>query len=129
MHILPCHSAAPVRIARPRGVSAAAAALRDRIVACVARDFALGESEVMAKSRGAPRAALARQVAMYLAHVACGLDFAAVGRLFRRDRTTVSHACRVVEDLRDDAWFDRRVAALERTCREPSRAGRREARR
>jgi len=129
MHILPCHSANPVRTARPRGVSAAAAALRDRIVACVARDFALGEAEVMAKSRGAPRAALARQVAMYLAHVACGLDFAAVGRLFRRDRTTVSHACRVVEDLRDDAWFDRRVAALEHACREPCRAGRREARR
>lgn len=126
MHTLPCSSAAAARTGRPRGVSAATVAARDRIAACVARDFALAESEVMAKSRGAPRAALARQVAMYLAHVACGLDFAAVGRLFRRDRTTVSHACRVVEDLRDDAWFDRRVAALERACRAPAVAGRRE---
>lgn len=91
-------------------------AVRDRIVAAVAQDFALGSAEVMAPTRRAPRVALARQVAMYLAHVGCGLDFVTVGRLFRRDRTTVSHACRVIEDRRDDAGFDRRMAALEAAC-------------
>ncbi len=73
-------------------------------------------AELVAPSRGSPRAALARQVAMYLCHIGFSLSFEAVGRLFARDRTTVAHACRVVEDRRDDRWFDRRVAMLERAC-------------
>ena len=50
---------------------------------------------------------------MYLAHVACGLSFTDVGLLFSRDRTTVAHACRVVEDRRDDPVFDRALELLE----------------
>jgi hypothetical protein len=50
---------------------------------------------------------------MYLAHVAGGLPLAEVGRLFKRDRTTVAHACAVVEDRRDDPAFDRALAILE----------------
>jgi chromosomal replication initiation ATPase DnaA len=53
---------------------------------------------------------------MYLAHVGFALSFEAIGRAFDRDRTTVSHACRVVEDSRDDARLDRRLAMLETTC-------------
>ncbi len=51
---------------------------------------------------------------MYLAHVACGLSLTEVGALFARDRTTVSHACTVVEDRRDDAELDGRLEHLER---------------
>lgn len=91
-------------------------AQRERIVVAVAQSFGLDPVLVTAPTRGSPRAALARQVAMYMAHVGCGLTFATVGRLFRRDRTTVSHACRLVEDLRDDAAFDCRMTALERAC-------------
>ena len=40
-----------------------------------------------AGTRGAPDAAFARQVAMYLAHVESGLNYTEVGRLFARDRT------------------------------------------
>jgi hypothetical protein len=36
--------------------------------------------------------------------------------MFGRDRTTVSHACRVIEDSRDDIWLDCRLAALELAC-------------
>lgn len=50
---------------------------------------------------------------MYLAHVACGLPLAEVGRLFSRDRTTVAHACALIEDRRDDPTFDRALAVLE----------------
>lgn len=50
---------------------------------------------------------------MYLAHVAGGLPMAEVGRLFARDRTTVAHACALVEDRRDDPAFDRTLAILE----------------
>ncbi len=79
--------------------------------------FGITPQLVLAPGRGVRHVARARQVAMYLAHVDYGLDFAAVGRAFHRDRTTVAHACQVVEDRRDNAWFDRRVTALERICR------------
>jgi hypothetical protein len=87
-----------------------------RVTACVIDDFAVDAGCLMAASRGSPRVALARQVAMYLCHVALAMSFEAVGRAFGRDRTTVSHACRVIEDRRDDIWFDCRIAALERAC-------------
>jgi chromosomal replication initiation ATPase DnaA len=64
-------------------------------------------------TRGRSRAAFARQVAMYLAHVAFGLTLTTVGRAFRRDRTTVSHACALVEDARDDPEIDRTLELLE----------------
>jgi chromosomal replication initiation ATPase DnaA len=57
--------------------------------------------------------AFARQVGMYLAHVAAGLPMSEVGRLFSRNRTTVAHACAIVEDCRDDPQFDRALAILE----------------
>ena len=71
---------------------------------------------MISPTRGAPHAAYARQVAMYLAHVGFALSFKAIGRAFDRDRTTVSHACRVVEDSRDDVGLDHRLAALEAMC-------------
>jgi len=83
----------------------------------VACDFGLDEDVLLTPTRGAPRAAFARQVAIYLAHVSFGLSFAAVGRMFHRDRTTVAYACRVIEDRRDDRELDRRLTALERACR------------
>lgn len=83
------------------------------VLACVTQDFGLALGELNAPSRGSPRTALARQVAMYLCHVGFSLSFEAIGRVFGRDRTTVAHACRVIEDRRDDIWFDCRIAALE----------------
>lgn len=57
-----------------------------------------------------------RQIAMYVAHVALGLPQGEIGRGFVRDRTTVLHACQVIEDLRDDVEFDRIVAVTERVA-------------
>lgn len=87
------------------------------VASAVAHDFGLEVAHLTASTRGAPRAAFARQAAMYLLHVVFALSFETIGRLFGRDRTTVSHACRVVEDHRDDIWFDCRLATLERVCR------------
>lgn len=87
------------------------------VTLCVARDFDLDQRDLLARMRGAPRAAFARQVAIYLAHVSFGLSFAAIGRMFGRDRTTVAHACRVIEDRRDDRDLDRRLTALESAFR------------
>ncbi|MCA8901296.1 MAG: chromosomal replication initiator DnaA [Hyphomonas sp.] len=70
--------------------------------------FALGlrVEDVMTGSRGTPVHARGRQIAMYLLRTGLGMSLARVARVFRRDRTTVSHACHLVEDLRDDPDFD-----------------------
>ena len=68
--------------------------------------FQVPLSELQARTRRRARIAFARQVAMYLAHVACGLTLTQVGALFGRDRTTVAYACGIVEDRRDDPIFD-----------------------
>src|SRR4051812_40645683 len=84
---------------------------------CVARDFGLEPGALFGPTRGAPRIAFARQVAMYLAHIGFALSFGAISRAFDRDRTTVAHACRVVEDGRDEFRLDLRLEALELFCR------------
>jgi hypothetical protein len=63
---------------------------------------------------------MARQMAMYLAHVAFRLSFTQVGQLFGRDRTTVAHACGVIEDLRDDHILDRALTVLAAALTAPS---------
>ena len=87
--------------------------LRSVIDPAVALVFEVDPSELGAATRRSPRAAFARQVAMYLTHVVCGLSMTEVGALFARDRTTVAHACEVVEDRRDDPELDSRVERLE----------------
>lgn len=79
----------------------------------VTRVFDVEQAQLAAFSRGVARAAHARQVAMYLAHVACRMSLTDVGRMFGRDRTTVAHACAVIEDERDDPVFDRALDLLE----------------
>ena len=79
--------------------------------------FMVAGADLWSATRGRPRVAFARQVAMYLAHVACGLNLTEVGHLFSRDRTTVAHACGLIEDLRDDGAFDRCLDLLEGVLR------------
>lgn len=79
---------------------------------CLVSIFRISKSALRRRHRAAD-VALARQMAMYLTHVAFGLTFVEVGRVFGRDRTTVAHACAAVEDLRDDPPFDRALSALE----------------
>jgi hypothetical protein len=55
-----------------------------------------------------------RQIAMYVCHVTLQMTLTAIGDGFGRDRSTVAHACAVVEDRRDDKDFDEFVAAIER---------------
>jgi chromosomal replication initiation ATPase DnaA len=68
--------------------------------------------EVNGDSRS-DRSVLARQVAMYLASAGFGLSYARVAQACGRDRSTVAHACRVVEEKREEPAFDNWVAALE----------------
>lgn len=87
----------------------------------VSRVFAVPVQAMRSATRGRAHVALARQTAMYLAHVVCGLSLTEVGRIFGRDRTTVSHACALIEDRRDEQVFDQLVELLERVAREEVR--------
>jgi chromosomal replication initiation ATPase DnaA len=81
--------------------------------------YALGVplADIKELRRGPTRAALARQVAMYLAHVGLEMSLARVAAAFGRDRSTVGHACHLIEDRRDEAPFDALIDALEESMR------------
>ncbi len=81
---------------RPARLSAAAAAAAFRV------DPALLDSPLRQR---AP-VARARQLAVYLHHVAMGASLSDCAREFGRDRATIRHACARIEDLRDDPTFD-----------------------
>lgn len=73
--------------------------------ASVSIAFGVPELDIARPDRRGPGVDFARQVAMYLAHVQFGMTHTRIGTLFGRDRSTVSHACRAVTDLLDDAVF------------------------
>ncbi len=79
----------------------------------VADAFDMRPGELSGRTRGCAKVARARQTAMYLARVCLGLTLSEAARLYGRDRTTAAHACRVIEDLRDDPHFDAKIAAIE----------------
>jgi hypothetical protein len=87
------------------------------VLAEVGRAFATEQGQLLSTGRCAAPIALARQVAMYLLHVELGRHLSEVGRLLGRDRTTVSHACAHVEDLREDSSFDGRIDDIELAIR------------
>lgn len=102
---------------RPR-FAVDAAALRRLLEEAAAVAFGVASDDVRARARRGVGVSFARQSAMYLAHVAFGLNYSDVGRLFGRDRTTVAYACRLVEDRRDDPAIDQRLDLLEQACAE-----------
>lgn len=76
-------------------------------------------------SRGAAPVAFARQLSMYLTHVAFEISLSRVAIAFGRDRSTVGHACHLIEDRRDDPEFDDWICKLEGMLREaPARVAR-----
>ena len=80
----------------------------------VAALFNVSGKELRAAGRSSTDVSRVRQIAMYVTHVVLGLSMKEVGRGFGRDRTTVMHACQLVEDMRDDVDFDRIVHITER---------------
>jgi hypothetical protein len=101
----------------PSALSQETQALRIVIEQAVALSFDIEPELLSFPSRGRARTALARQVSMYVAHVSLCFSLTQVGQLFDRDRTTVAHACEVVEQRRDDVAFDRAIELLERIVR------------
>ena len=94
------------------------AADRTRVEMAVAMAAGALETTVdeVSGDRRTMRAVFARQVAMYIAAVGFGMSYARVAAALGRDRSTVAHACRIIEERRDDASFDRWIEALEQSA-------------
>ncbi len=124
MHKINLVSSKPLELdqsAYPPSRAAIAMADADRIgdarasvlVRIVARSFGVTPCEMFHHSRSRAPIAATRQLAMYMMHVVLGRNLTEVGKFFGRDRTTVSHACIRIEDMRDDLEFDERINQLE----------------
>lgn len=107
-------------VARPSRVRPMSSAAFDAVPSAVrftqivvAHVYGVPLEALLAGTRRDRQAAEARQVAMYLAHVVCRMNKSSVARAFGRDRTTAHHACRRIEDLREDPDQDRLLAWLE----------------
>lgn len=74
--------------------------------------------ELNAQTRLGAKIAFARQLAMYIAHARLGMKLVEIGQLFGRDRTTVAHACRLIEDRRDELDIDFMIDCIERAVEE-----------
>lgn len=86
---------------------------REIIDITVSQVFAVPLDLLKSETREEAEIARARQVAMYLAHVIGSMPMNEVGQAFGRDRTTVSYACQVIEDRRDEPCFNRTLDLLE----------------
>jgi chromosomal replication initiation ATPase DnaA len=97
-----------------RAEDAAAAELAANVVS-----YALGVAahSIVDDARGCSKTAFARQLAMYLCHVAFELSLSRVAAAFGRDRSTVAHACHAIEDRRDESHFDLWMSSLEAMMR------------
>ncbi len=88
-------------------------ALARLVMAAVTLEFGIPEAVLYSPTKGSSRASFARQIGMYLTHIVYEINLSRVARVFGRDRSTVSHACRVVEEYRDDPIIDEKLNALE----------------
>lgn len=70
-------------------------------------------SDMRALDRKDARTSRARQLCMYLISVAWQWPLHRIGAAFGRNRTTVGHACRRIEDLRDNRLLDEQIERLE----------------
>jgi hypothetical protein len=90
--------------------------LRNALRTIVATAFSMPAGKLHSRRRGSAAVVLARQSAMYLAHVVFSLSYSEIGRIFNRERTTVRHACRCVEQRREDPATDAIFHELENAC-------------
>ncbi len=80
-------------------------------IVCSAYD--LTPDMILRRSRCQAHVSFARQVAIYLGHVVGQLSIAQLAQEFDRDRSTIAHACHMVEDRRDSPIFEQQMEILE----------------
>lgn len=89
------------------------AAMAELAASIVSYAVGVPQHAIVDDERGSANTAFARQVAMYLCHSGFEMSLARVAAAFGRDRSTVAHACHVIEDRREEGQFDLWIAALE----------------
>lgn len=89
-----------------------------KVLDIVSREFGFSKTNLLASTRSSREIAFARQVAMYLSYYSdpSHPTYTAVGKEYKRDRTTVRHACEVVIANRDREDFDMLIRKLEDEC-------------
>ena len=75
--------------------------------------FQVTLKELRSAERGNNHVARIRQFGMYIAHTMFGLSMSEVAYAFCRERTTVKHACHLIEDMRENEKFDSNVSDFE----------------
>ena len=68
---------------------------------------------IMDSRRGRKKVSEARQLSQYLCHIGFQQSFSDIGKSFKRDRTSVSHACQQIENMRDTDNYDLATDCLE----------------
>ncbi|GAB1581376.1 MULTISPECIES: helix-turn-helix domain-containing protein [Phyllobacteriaceae] len=86
----------------------------DAFIDILAAYFGVPGSELRSCDRCRREIARVRQIGMYVAHTLFGMTMTEVAQGFARDRSTVMHACHLIEDMREDREFDAILAAFER---------------
>lgn len=85
----------------------------------VAQLYAVSAAEMRAPTRGRPRVARARQVAIHLARNVFRMSNQQLAVEFGRDRSTISHACQVIRRQRmADGEFDSTLVWMETHLRQ-----------
>lgn len=85
----------------------------DIALALVAHVYGVDVKHMRSAKRSNPRAALARQIAMYLSHIVLKMSLTEIGTAFGRNRSTACHALHHVEEMREDPELDRTLRQLE----------------
>lgn len=82
-------------------------------VAATALAFGMPYIDVFSKRRLTSHEIFLRQLSMYLLSTVYNFNLSRVARIFSRDRATVRHACKLIEDQRDSPAFDLAISNLE----------------
>ena len=94
-----------------------AIAICDGVIDLMAAMFSISGKQLRSPRRQRRSVARVRQIGMYVAHVTLRMRMADIAIGFGRDKSTVTHACHVIEDLREDAEFNAVVAKAEEITR------------
>lgn len=99
-----------------RSGSLAQATPTEKLAVCnalAAMFYGVSSEDFEAHTRHERRINEARQLGMYLANTCLSVDYEEIGRVSRRDRTTVRYSIERVEDRRENPQFDSVLVAFE----------------
>lgn len=88
------------------------------VVSAVAMEFSTPNVELCAPNKGAADVIYARQISMYLMGCVFGTSLQRIGAVFGRHYSTASHACRLIEQDREDPVLDAKLLRLENFLRQ-----------